>query len=161
MIEKTNIQVDIQALIADYYKNINHWPVHENRICLNNHSGIDDYDKNASSRLIYTEYRYTNTIFKNSIWEETLKLIPSKLGRARIMLMNPQTSLSRHRDLETRWQLALITDPRCTVHDFDEDKSYHIPSDGYFYKLDARKPHAAYNNTDDLVRVNLVVAEYV
>lgn len=161
MITKTDLQVDLQALIEDYYKNFNSWPVSENRVCLNNMDNADDYEKNASLRLVYAEFPYMNSIFKNTIWEDTLRLLPGKIGRARLMIMNPKGSLFKHRDLQARWQLALFTDPNCTIYDFNNDKSYHIPADGYFYKLDARSPHAAYNKTDALIRVSLVVEEYV
>ena len=161
MITKTDIHVDLIALQQHYYENIDNWPNFENRICLNNYTGADDYEKNASLRMIYTEFPYMNSIFKNTVWEDTLKLLPGKIGRARLMFMNPRASLSKHRDFEARWQLAIFTDPRCTIYDCDNDQNYHIPADGYFYKLDARQYHAAYNNTDDFIRVSLVVAEYV
>jgi hypothetical protein len=161
MIEKTDITVDIQALRDDYLQNYQSWPICENRICLNNYSDNDDYSKNASIRLIYTEYTHINSLFKNTIWEETLNLLPGKIGRARIMLMGPNCCLEQHRDLEVRWQLALFTDPACIAVDVNANTEYHIPSDGYFYRLDARKLHAVYNNTNHLMRVHLVVAEYV
>ena len=161
MITKTDIKVDLTSLIEDYEKNISKWPVYENRVCLNNLHNVDDYEKNSSLQLVYAEFPYMNSIFKNTIWEETLKRLPGKIGRARLMIMNPQGSLFRHRDLQARWQLALITDPNCTIYDFEEGTSYHIPADSYFYRLDARKPHAAFNKTDQLVRVSLVVEEYV
>jgi hypothetical protein len=161
MIEKTDIKVDIEALRYDFQKNISKWPVVQNRICLNNYKDEDDYEKNASIRLIYTEHPYMNSIFKNTIWEKTLNLIPGKIGRARLMIMEPGKSLRDHRDLEIRWHLALFTDKTCVMYDVEESLIHHVPSDGYFYKLDARKMHSVQNFSHDLTRVHLVVAEYV
>lgn len=160
-IEKTNIKVDIEQLRKDYLANKNIWPVHRNRICLNNHDNIDDYVKNASQRFIYTEYKYMNSIFKNTIWEDTLKMIPSKIARARIMLSQPETVLTLHRDIEPRWHLALFTDPACLYYDFQSNTAFHIPSDGHFYRIDTRVPHTIFNSTNAFTRVHLVVNEYV
>lgn len=160
MIEKTNVQVNIEELKKDFLKHFDQWPVVENRVCLNNYIDRDDYSKNASIRLIYAEHLYMNSIFKNTIWEETLMKLPGKIGRARIMIMNPGKGLDQHRDLEMRWHLALFTDPGCIAYDVESDTQYHIPADGYFYKLDARKLHRVYNESN-IRRVHLVVSEYV
>jgi hypothetical protein len=160
-IEKINIKVDIKNLLKDFNENKDKWPIHKNRICLNNHNNVDDYVKNAGQRLIYTEFKYMNSIFKNTIWEETLKLLPIKISRARIMIMKPESLLVIHRDLEPRYHLALITDPACMFVDYDNKKTFHIPSDGYFYKVDTRQLHTFINPTHDVYRVHLVVNEHV
>jgi aspartyl/asparaginyl beta-hydroxylase (cupin superfamily) len=161
LIEKTNITVDLENLRKDFLDNKNHWPCYQNRYCLNNYNNNDDYLKNAQQRLIYTEYKYMNSIFKNTIWEDVLKKIPVKISRARIMMMPPTTILSIHRDIEPRWHLALFTDPGCIYYDVDTSTAVHIPSDGHFYRLDTRFPHTAFNATDNFTRIHLVVCEHV
>ena len=161
MIEKTDIKVDLEGLRADYLKNLNQWPIHKNRIMLNNHTGVDDYHKYIGQSLIYTEFKYMNSLFKNTIWEETLKLIPGKIGKARLMIMPHDRLLTLHKDTEARWHVALFTDPSCVAYDYETNKGYHIPSDGYIYKLDGRKLHTVFNASNNFTRVHLVVCEYV
>ena len=161
ILEKTEIQVDLEGLRKDYLENINKWPIHKNRITLNNHNGEDDYIRNNGQRLIYTEFNHMNSMFKNTIWEETLNLIPSKIGRARLMIMPPEKLLPTHRDIEARWHIALFTDPACVFYDNQTTQGFHIPSDGYIYRLDARRLHTVFNGTTSVNRVHLVVCEYV
>lgn len=161
ILQKTNIQVDLAGLRKSYLENINNWPIHKNRIAINNHDGVDEYVKNNGQRMIYTEFKYTNTAFKNTVWEETLNLIPGKLGRARIMLMPYEKMLPTHRDIEARWHVALFTDPACVFYDNETCTGHHIPSDGYLYRLDARRLHTVFNGTTNVQRVHLVVCEYV
>lgn len=160
-LEKTNIQVDLEKLRQDFLKNISSWPIYRNRITLNNHDGIDEYVKNNKQRLIYTEFNHMNSLFKNTIWEDTLKQFPGKIGRARLMMLPHEKLLTLHRDFEARWHIALFTDPSCVTYDFEEQKGYHIPADGYIYKLDGRKLHTVFNCSNNFDRVHLVVCEYV
>lgn len=161
LVEKTNIKVDLEGLRQDYLTNIDKWPKHKNRVCLNNHDGIDDYVKNSGQRLIYTEFKHINSVFKNTIWENTLKLFPGKLGRARLMLMSHEKLLTIHRDIEARYHIALFTDPSCIAYDVETSTGIHIPSDGYIYRLDGRRLHTVFNSSNNFTRVHLVVCEYV
>lgn len=160
-IEKTNIQVNLAALQQSYLEHSHTWPIHKNRISLNNHDNKDEYIKNNGQRLIYTEFKYMNSIFKNTIWEETLKLFPGKIGRARIMILPHEKLLTIHRDIEARYHVALFTDPSCVTYDFETKIGFHIPADGYIYKLDGRRLHTVFNSSNNFNRVHLVVCEYV
>ncbi len=161
IVEKTDIKVDLEGLRQSYIDHVNSWPVYKNRISLNNHDNVDEYEKNNGQRLIYTEFKYMNSLFKDTIWEETLKLIPGKIVRARIMIMPPEKMLLTHRDTEVRWHIALFTDPACVFYDNETMQGFNIPSDGYLYRLDARKIHTVFNGTNNVKRVHLVVCEYV
>lgn len=161
LIEKTNIQANLSALREDYLKNHHAWPSHMNRVCINNHDGVDDYVKNSRQRLIYTEFKHTNSIFKNTIWEETLKIFPGKIGRARIMTLKNETLLTIHRDFSVRWHIALFTDPSCVTYDFEDKRGFFVPDDGYVYRLDGRRLHTVFNSSNNFQRVHLVVEEYV
>lgn len=159
--EKTNVVANLKALQDDFLEKSNVWPKHKNRICLNNHDNVDDYVLNAGQRFIYTEFNYMNSIFLNTIWEETIKLLPCKISRARIMIMKPESVLSIHRDIEPRWHLALFTDPACLFYDHDSQTAFHIPADGYFYRIDTTRVHTAFNATANFYRIHLVINEYV
>lgn len=161
LVEKTDIQVDLEALRQDYLTNHSKWPINGNRVSINNHNGVDEYVRNNGQRLIYTEFKHTNSIFKNTIWERALTLFPGKIGRARIMSLKNETLLTLHRDLSARWHVALFTDPSCIVYDFADNRGYHIPDDGYIYKLDGRRMHTVFNSSNNFTRIHLVVEEYV
>ena len=161
LLDKTNITVEIETLRKDYIDKHSSWEIYKNRICLNNHANIDDPVADAGQRMIYTEYKFMNNAFKDSIWEKTLKLLPGKIGRARIMLMGPEKLLSMHRDIENRWHLALFTDPACIFYDHEDNKAFHIPADGFFYKVNTRRLHTVFNSTNNFTRIHLVVCEYV
>jgi hypothetical protein len=91
-----------------------------------------------------------------------------KLGRVRFMLLKPKTGLTAHRDREFRYHLVLKTNPKSYISynnkTVDINKSqlvsvancYHIPADGYWYRVDTRQQHWVYNGgaTD---RIHLVV----
>lgn len=162
-VEKTNIKVDLETLRNDFLKNIKHekWKIINNRICINTIDGNDNSNFDSSHSLVYAPYEYMIPEFKGTIWEETLNLLPGKKCRARIMIMDSFKTLDLHRDFDRRWHIALFTDPACLMIDFDENKTYHIPSDGYVYDIDTTKLHIALNATNNITRVHLVVSQYV
>jgi hypothetical protein len=86
-----------------------------------------------------------------------------KLGRVRIMRALPKRGLSVHRDTTVRYHLVLKTniDSFFGFRDLKQvdgvaAKCYHMPLDGYFYKVDTTKFHFIYNGgkTD---RIHLVI----
>lgn len=90
------------------------------------------------------------------------------LGRVRFMLLRPKTGLTVHRDRESRYHLVLKTNSKSYValnnKTVDIKKSqlvsvancYHIPADGYWYRVDTREQHWVYNG-GDTDRIHLVV----
>lgn len=117
-----------------------------------------------------TDYNIWNI---DSDWytrQEIEKLSNNKfsLGRVRFMLLKPKTGLTVHNDREFRYHLVLKTNKRSYVSynnlSIDKEKCqlpsvancYHIPADGYWYRVDTTKKHWVYNGgkTD---RIHLVV----
>ena len=90
------------------------------------------------------------------------------LGRVRFMLLKPKTGLTVHQDREYRYHLVLKTNSKSYIAynnktaDFKKSQlvsvanCYHIPADGYWYRVDTTKSHWVYNggNTD---RIHLIV----
>lgn len=91
-----------------------------------------------------------------------------KLGRVRFMLLKPKTGLTVHQDREFRYHLVLDTNRKSYIayNNFSVDlhksqlvsvaNCYHLPADGYWYRVDTREQHWVYNGgkTD---RIHLVV----
>ena len=157
---RTDIKVDLNRITNDYLDNKDTWPWSHNKVAINNHTGSPD-ETDTKYKLVYTEYKFINPIFKNSIWEETINQLPIKKGRARLQIMKPFSILTAHRDFEQRYHLAIKTDPACLFVDVNENKTYHIPADGYFCKVNTMKLHTVFNASNNCDRLHLVVSEYV
>lgn len=101
---------------------------------------------------------YTKEILKK-LSEHTGK----QFGRIRYMRALSKRGLSIHRDFEARYHFVLYTNPGALFGErVDEDglaaKCYHIPADGYFYKVDTTRDHFIYNGGwED--RIHLVICE--
>jgi len=101
---------------------------------------------------MYTEL---NEQFRGTYFEKVYNEIKKhyKVGRVRILLKEPRTTLSWHRDPEPRLHLAILTNPGSIIVIDDEAK--HIPSDGYVYFTNTRKYHNAFNGGEE-DRIHLV-----
>lgn len=155
-LKKTNIQVNLPALLDDFYKK---YSSNTGRICIN--SRTDTFDPaDLCAQLVYTEYSSILPEFKNTVWEETLTLIPGKKCRARIHTITPFSVLEAHRDFEKRYHIALVTDPACKFIDMEDDRTYHIPADGYVYEVDTTRIHTFVNASNNCNRTHIVVCQY-
>ena len=78
------------------------------------------------------ESKYTELLaeFKNTYFEEVYKALKSKfkIGRVRILLKEPRSTLSWHKDPEPRLHIPIITNPGCKM--VIEDVAKHMPADG-------------------------------
>ena len=108
-------------------------------------------DKNLDESQ-YTEFvnDFEHTYFKEVY--ETLKT-KFKLGRVRILLKEPRSTLSWHRDPEPRLHIPLITNPGCMM--VIENVAKHLPADGSVYVTNNMKYHNAFNGGEEN-RVHLV-----
>ena len=108
-------------------------------------------DKFLDEKL-YTEFvkDFEHTYFKEVY--ETLKL-NFKLGRVRILLKEPRSTLSWHRDPEPRLHIPIITNPVCLM--VIENAAKHLPADGSVYITNNVKYHNAFNGGEEN-RVHLV-----
>jgi len=116
------------------------------------HSGKEVLrDKNLDESQ-YTEFvsDFEHTYFKEVY--ETLKT-KFKLGRVRILLKEPRSTLSWHRDPEPRLHVPLITNPGCMM--VIENVAKHLPADGSVYVTNNVKYHNAFNGGEEN-RVHLV-----
>ena len=100
----------------------------------------------------YTEFvkDFEHTYFKEVY--ETLKK-KFKLGRIRILLKEPRSTLSWHRDPEPRLHIPIITNPGCLM--VIENVAKHLPADGSVYITNNVKYHNAFNGGEE-DRIHLV-----
>ena len=93
------------------------------------------------------ESKYTELTndFKNTYFEEVYKILKSKfkLGRVRILLKEPRSVLSWHRDPEPRLHIPIITNPGCKM--VIEDVAKHMPADGKVWITNNTRYHNFFN----------------
>jgi len=106
-----------------------------------------DIDESAYSEFIKD---YEHTYFK-----EVYDVISSryKLGRVRILLKQPRSTLSWHRDPEPRLHIPIITNPGSIM--VIDSIAKHLPADGSVWITNNTKYHNAFNGGEE-DRVHLV-----
>jgi len=100
----------------------------------------------------YTEFveDFKNTYFKE-VYEELSKRY--KLGRVRLLLKEPRSTLSWHRDPEPRLHIPIYTNPGCLM--VIDKIAHHMPADGSVWVTNNIKYHNAFNGGEEN-RVHLV-----
>ena len=108
-----------------------------------------------------TEADFTelNEPFRGTAVEELLDSIPWQLGRVRLMILPPKTCYSFHFDTTTRLHYAITTNPDCFLVERQQERAnlFHVPADGWVYRMDTRLVHNAMNCSNK-PRLHLVAA---
>ena len=76
-----------------------------------------------------------------------------KLGRVRILLKEPRSTLSWHRDPEPRLHIPIISNPGCLM--VIDNVAKHMPADGSVWVTNNTKYHNAFNGGEEN-RIHLV-----
>jgi len=147
---------------------------HFGAICLNQIPGRPDSTKGNNTRGVFwtkpdhtkkevlrdipiDESAYTEFIkdFEHTYFKEVYDKLSKKfkLGRVRILLKEPRSTLSWHRDPEPRLHIPIITNPGCIM--VIENAARHLPADGSVYITNNVKYHNAFNGGEEN-RVHLV-----
>ena len=117
----------------------------------------DHTEKEALRDKMIDESLYTEFVkdFEETYFKEVYEKLSSKfkLGRVRILLKQPRSTLSWHRDPEPRLHIPIITNPGCIM--VIEDVAKHLPADGSVYITNNIKYHNAFNGGEEN-RVHLV-----
>ena len=137
-------------------------------ICLNQIPGNPDSVKGNNARGVFwtkpsasgkevsrdipiNEKMYTEFVkdFEHTYFKEVYEILSSKfkLGRVRILLKQPRTTLSWHRDPEPRLHIPIITNPGCLQ--VIENVAKHLPADGSVWITNNTKYHNAFNGGEE------------
>jgi hypothetical protein len=180
-IEKTDIYADLKSMKTEllFITEKIGWPkkldahgktLSSNQIGLNHRPGADNqFLDNVGSLMAQTIAKETDfTEYNDMIGETTKQALENlskiegvKFGRIRYMLLPEKTGLTVHTDTEIRYHYVLETNPNAFFGERVEDtelaaKCYHIPADGYFYRVDTTRPHFVYNGSRE-PRIHLVI----
>ena len=147
---------------------------HFGAICLTRKPGDPESVKGSKSRGLYwtkpdksgkevsrdvsiDESEYSEFIpdYENTYFKEVFDVLSSKykLGRVRILLKEPRSTLSWHRDPEPRLHIPIITNPGCLM--VIDNVAKHMPADGSVWITNNTKYHNAFNGGEEN-RIHLV-----
>ena len=117
----------------------------------------DETGKEAIRDKAIDESKYTELLpeFKGTYFEEVFNVLKKtfKLGRVRILLKEPRSTLSWHRDPEPRLHIPIITNMGCRM--VIENVSKHMPADGTVTITNNTKYHNFFNGGEQ-ARIHLV-----
>ena len=117
----------------------------------------DSSGKEVQRDQMIDESKYTEFVedFKNTYFKEVYDELSKKykLGRVRLLLKEPRSTLSWHRDPEPRLHIPIFTNPGSMM--VIEDRAKHMPADGGVWITNNVKYHNAFNGGEEN-RVHLV-----
>ena len=117
----------------------------------------DEAGKEAMRDVPIDESKYTELVpdFHNTYFEEVYNILKKnfKLGRVRILLKEPRSTLSWHRDPEPRLHIPIISNPGCLM--VIDNVAKHMPADGSVWVTNNTKYHNAFNGGEEN-RIHLV-----
>jgi len=117
----------------------------------------DKSGKEVSRDVSIDEAAYSEFIkdYNNTYFKEVYDVLSTryKLGRMRILLKEPRSTLSWHRDPEPRLHIPIITNPGAIMVVANVAK--HLPADGSVWITNNTKYHNAFNGGEEN-RIHLV-----
>jgi len=117
----------------------------------------DSSGNEVTRDVIIEEDKYTQFVedFKNTYFKEVYDNLSKryKLGRVRLLLKEPRSTLSWHRDPEPRLHIPIYTNPGCLM--VIDNNAKHMPADGSVWVTNNLKYHNAFNGGEEN-RVHLV-----
>ena len=117
----------------------------------------DASGEEVSRDVSIEEDKYSEFIedFKNTYFKEVFDSLTKKykLGRVRILLKQPRSTLSWHRDPEPRLHIPIITNPGCIM--VIDNVAKHMPADGSCWINNNTKYHNFFNGGEEN-RIHLV-----
>ena len=117
----------------------------------------DESGKEAQRDKPIDESKYTELLpeFKGTYFEEVFNTLRKhfKIGRVRILLKEPRSTLSWHRDPEPRLHIPIITNMGCRM--VIDEVSKHMPADGSVTITNNTKYHNFFNGGEQN-RIHLV-----
>ncbi len=117
----------------------------------------DDTGKEVSRDIDIDESKYTQLVpeFEKTYFKEVFETLKErfKLGRVRLLLKEPRSTLSWHKDPECRLHVPIITNKGCSM--VIENVAKHLPADGKVWITNNTKYHNFFNGGEQ-ARIHLV-----
>ena len=141
---------------------LNQIPNDKNSIKGNNVRGrywtiANESGKEVSRDVDIDETKYTQLVplFENTYFKEVYETLKKRfnLGRVRLLLKEPRSTLSWHKDPEPRLHIPIITNLGCSM--VIENVAKHLPADGHVTITNNTKYHNFFNGGEQ-ARIHLV-----
>ena len=141
---------------------LNQVPNDEDSIKGNNIRGkywtiADESGTEVARDIDIDETKYTQLVpeFEKTYFKEVFDVLRSKfkLGRVRLLLKEPRSVLSWHKDPECRLHIPIVTNAGCSM--VIENVAKHLPADGSVWITNNTKYHNFFNGGEQ-ARVHLV-----
>ena len=117
----------------------------------------DETGKEVSRDVNIDESSYTQLVpeFEKTYFKEVFETLKKrfKLGRVRLLLKEPRSTLSWHKDPECRLHVPIITNKGCSM--VIENAAKHLPADGKVWITNNTKYHNFFNGGEQ-ARIHLV-----
>ena len=117
----------------------------------------DESGKEVSRDIDIDESKYTELVpeFEDTYFKEVYETLKSKfkLGRVRLLLKEPRSTLSWHKDPEPRLHIPIVTNKGCMM--VIENVAKHMPADGSVTITNNTKFHNFFNGGEQ-ARIHLV-----
>ncbi len=117
----------------------------------------DDTGKEVSRDVDIDESKYTQLVpeFEKTYFKEVYEQLSKrfKLGRVRLLLKEPRSTLSWHKDPECRLHVPIVTNKGCSM--VIENVAKHLPADGKVWITNNTKYHNFFNGGEQ-ARIHLV-----
>ena len=117
----------------------------------------DETGKEVARDIDIDESKYTQLVpeFENTYFKEVYEILSKKfkLGRVRLLLKEPRSTLSWHKDPECRLHVPIITNKGCSM--VIENVAKHLPADGKVWITNNTKYHNFFNGGEQ-ARIHLV-----
>ena len=117
----------------------------------------DESGKEVSRDRDIDESKYTELVpeFEDTYFKEVYETLKSKfkLGRVRLLLKEPRSTLSWHKDPEPRLHIPIVTNKGCMM--VIENVAKHMPADGTATITNNKKFHNFFNGGEQ-ARIHLV-----
>ena len=117
----------------------------------------DEKGKEVARDIPIDESKYTKLVpeFENTYFNEVYNTLSKrfKLGRVRLLLKEPRSTLSWHKDPEPRLHIPIITNLGCSM--VIENVAKHLPADGNVTITNNTKFHNFFNGGEQ-ARIHLV-----
>jgi hypothetical protein len=117
----------------------------------------DESGKEVSRDVEIDESKYTQLVpeFENTYFKEVYETLRKnfKLGRVRLLMKEPRSTLSWHKDPEPRLHIPIITNLGCSM--VIENVAKHLPADGNVTITNNKKYHNFFNGGEQ-ARIHLV-----
>ena len=117
----------------------------------------DESGKEVCRDIDIDESKYTQLVpeFEKTYFKEVFETLKKrfKLGRVRLLLKEPRSTLSWHKDPECRLHVPIITNKGCSM--VIENVAKHLPADGKVWITNNTKYHNFFNGGEQ-ARIHLV-----